>query len=142
LGCCEHTRFRRAAVMLFDGIACEFSTLRCHTSRCVTLNRKSAISPLPVALVRSAKEEVEPRNGFELPLGGHIAPARRAVSSGFRWVEFTLLVAVGPSTVRHNHVISRCFVRPGSAVCDHSVPCRHHQSRFARLIHAAKPARV
>ena len=40
---------------------------------CVTLNRKSAISPLPAALVRSAKEEVEPRNGSERPLGGHLS---------------------------------------------------------------------
>ena len=70
------------------------------------------------------------------------SPARRAVSSGFRWVEFTLLVAVGRSAARHNHVISRYFVRPGSIVCDYLVPCRHHQSRFAGLIHAAKPARV
>src|SRR5215470_11969217 len=98
---------------------------------CVTLNRKSAISPLPAALVRSAKEEVESRNGSECPLGGDLSPARRAVSSGFRWVEFTLLVAVGRSAARHNHVISRYFVRPGSIVCDYLVPCRHHQSRFA-----------
>ena len=100
------------------------------SARCCSTSWNFAPTYAPHVTRDTVNTELFERGGYESP---HALPAT---------VEGTLLVQVSPSAARHNRAISRCFVRLASIVCDHLVACRHHQSRFAGVVHAAKPARV